>query len=126
MEVLSLQVFNNNLHKSKITLTKSRLAPGFCFKSHALHFKINTVRSDKFHFTFFRYHFCTAKQKLKNMKKIDLMLNVIRAVRIAIGSILVITMGLTIVIGLASCSKENNLLPAPATQPLAIVTKKVS
>jgi YD repeat-containing protein len=60
------------------------------------------------------------------MKKIDLILNVIRAIRIAIGSIIVIAMGLTIVIGMASCSKENTLTPAPATQPPVIATKKVS
>ena len=60
------------------------------------------------------------------MNKIDLMLNVIRAIRIAIGSIIVIAMGLTIVIGMASCSKENTLTPAPATQPPVIATKKVS
>jgi len=60
------------------------------------------------------------------MKKIDLMLNVIRAIRITIGSIILIAMGLTIVIGMASCSKGNTLAPAPATQPPVIATKKVS
>ncbi len=60
------------------------------------------------------------------MKKIDLMLNVIRAIRITIGSIILIAMGLTIVIGMASCSKENTLAPAPATQPPVIAAKKVS
>lgn len=53
------------------------------------------------------------------------MLKVIRAIRIAIGSIIVIAMGLTIVIGLASCNRENNLTPVPASKPPAIVTKKV-
>ena len=60
------------------------------------------------------------------MKNIDLMLNVIRAIRITIGSIILIAMGLTIIIGMASCSKENTLVPAPATQPPVNATKKVS
>ena len=60
------------------------------------------------------------------MKKIDLMLNVIRAIRITIGSIILIAMGLTIVIGMASCSKENTLTPAPATQLPVMATKKIS
>jgi len=60
------------------------------------------------------------------MKKIDLMLNVIRAIRITIGSIILIAMGLTIVIGMASCSKENALTSVPATQSPVIATKKVS
>ena len=60
------------------------------------------------------------------MKKIDLMLNVIRAIRIAIGSIIVIAMGLTIVMGMASCSKGNALTPALATQSPVIATKKIS
>ena len=60
------------------------------------------------------------------MNKIDLMLNVIRAIRIAIGSLIVIAMGLTIVMGMASCSKGNTLTSAPATQPPVIATKKVS
>ena len=60
------------------------------------------------------------------MNKIDLMLSVIRAIRIAIGSIIVIAMGLTIVIGMASCSKGNTLASPPATQPPVITTKKVS
>jgi hypothetical protein len=60
------------------------------------------------------------------MKKIDLMLNIISAIRIAIGSIIVIAMGLIIVIGMTSCSKENALTPAPATQPPVMATKKIS
>jgi len=60
------------------------------------------------------------------MKKIDLMLNIISAIRIAIGSIILIAMGLTIVIGMASCSKENTLAPAPATQPPVMAAKKIS
>ena len=60
------------------------------------------------------------------MKKIDLILSIISAIRIAIGSMIVIAMGLTLVIGLASCSKENTLTPAPATQPTVMATKKIS
>jgi len=60
------------------------------------------------------------------MKKIDLMLNVIRAIRITIGSIILIAMGLTIVIGMASCSKENTLTPVSATQPVVMDAKKIS
>ena len=60
------------------------------------------------------------------MKKIDLMLNVIRAIRIAIGSIIVIAMVLTIVFGMASCSKENTLTPVSATQPVVMDAKKIS
>jgi len=60
------------------------------------------------------------------MKKIDLMLNIIRAIRIVIGSIIVIAMGLTILIGMASCSKENTVTPAPATQPPVMSAKKIS
>jgi YD repeat-containing protein len=60
------------------------------------------------------------------MKKIELLLNVIRAIRIAIGSIIVIAMGLTIIIGMASCSKENNLTPAPATSFPVVAAKKVN
>jgi len=60
------------------------------------------------------------------MNKMDLLLNVIRAIRIAIGSIIVIAMGLTIVMGMASCSKGNTLAPSPDPQQPVIVTKKVS
>jgi len=54
------------------------------------------------------------------------MLNVISVIRITIGSIIVIAMGLTIVMGMASCSKENTLTPGPATQSPVIAAKKVS
>ena len=54
------------------------------------------------------------------------MLNVIRVIRITIGSIIVIAMGLTIVFGMASCSKENTLASAPSIQPPVMATKKIS
>lgn len=97
-----------------------------CFKKSPLHFKKDAVRLDKFYPTSFQDHFCSPKQKLKMMKKIDLILNVIRAIRITIGSIILIAMGLTIVIGMASCSKENTVTPPPATQLPVRAAKKIS